>query len=326
MASLYLNEQLPTTSEQALREFDQRYLTLLSGADPTDWAARFEFQIGGPRVTFPMSAATAKFRETKAAPGTFEGMAEGSFDLKVVEYDAGHEADVYRLTTNAFEYARWQQAAAMLINAERWFVAEKLAALLEDGVNQFSQWELAFNSGSTVKFFSTAHEANPSKPGLATFSNYQASTLSPVSVTNIVAEATNMKKEIKDLNGRLMRVNPSEIWVPPAKSLGVANLINQAHLASGEDNPIFGKYKVVEIPQLTVDADDWFLVDPDLMSREGMTPLIAVSHRPSDTLALREWNESSDFFRATGKVRKGVHIWKGFSLGFPHGIRLVKGA
>ena len=316
MASLFLHEQLPTTSEAALREFDERYLLALSaGADPGDWGAEFEEKIGAPRVTFPLSFATAKFRETKAAAGTYEDMEEGSFDVTVVEYDAGHEAPLYELLNNVFRYRRWTQAPAMIAAAERWFVQEQLAAILE--ANPVCPWD-------GLALFHDSHQANPKKPGLATFDNLNAAALDPASVANLTAQMSSMKTEVKDMNGKLMRVTPTEIWLPPAKVMPVAHLLAQNHLASGETNPLFGALKIVEIPQLT-DANDWYLVDRNLIS-QGLAPLIGVSHRPSDTLALREFGEESDYFKNSGRVKKGVHIWKGFGPVFPHAIRKVAGA
>ena len=43
-------------------------------------------------------------------------------------------------------------------------------------------------------------------------------------------------------------------------------------------------------------------------------------------MGLRTWDESSDFYKATSKLKVSKHIWAGYGLLFPHAIRLIKGA
>ena len=55
MASLFTNELLPATSEEAIREFNEKYLAVISAAPAPTWADRFVIGVGAPRVTFPIS-------------------------------------------------------------------------------------------------------------------------------------------------------------------------------------------------------------------------------------------------------------------------------
>ena len=61
MSSLFVSEQLPTTSEQAIREFNEKYLAVLSAAPSPTWADRFKLGVGAPRVTFPISLMSTKY-------------------------------------------------------------------------------------------------------------------------------------------------------------------------------------------------------------------------------------------------------------------------
>lgn len=315
MASLFVNETLPTTSEEAIRQFNEKYLMLLSAAPPSDWAQRFVMGVGSPRTTFPMSLMATKFNETKEASGRFKGMEEKSFDLKVVEFDAGYEAKLLDLTTNVFAYKNWSNVPSRFVLAEQRHVASQLATLLEAGASTLSPFD-------DVNFFATTHKANPSH-GTATWSNYQG-TPAAASLANIEIEMIAMQGAVLDENGDKMQVRPNEIWLPTATYQSVANDLNQAFLASGESNPLTGQLKPVHVPELT-DADDWFLVDTDLMGR-GFDPLLAANYRPADSLGLRSYDESSDFFKDTGKIKMSAHIWHGFKLVYPHAIRLIKGA
>jgi hypothetical protein len=314
MASLYVNEQLPTTSEAAIREFNEKYLMALSAAAPSDWASRFVMSVAAPRVTFPMSFMSTKFVETKEQSGRFKGMDEKSFDLKVIEFSAGYEAKALDLQTNVFAYRNWSAVPGRFVVAEQRHIASQLAALLELGTSTTSPFD-------DVNFFSASHKANPSF-GTATWSNYQVGPLAPT-LPNIQAEMTLMRG-VKDENGDKLGVNPTEIWLPTEKFQTVSDLLNQAFLASGESNYLAGQIKPVHVPELT-DVNDWFLVDPAMMS-QGFDPMLAASYRPSDTLGLQIWDESSDFYKDTLKLKIKANIWTGFKLVFPHAIRLVKGA
>ena len=78
------------------------------------------------------------------------------------------------------------------------------------------------------------------------------------------------------------------------------------------------------MPDLT-DVNDWFLVDSKQLAM-GFDPMVAAKFMPADTLGLRFWDENSDFFKDSGKIKVSQHIWTGFRLVFPHAIRLVRGA
>lgn len=315
MTSLYVNETLPATSEEAIREFNEKYLAALSAAPPPTWSSRFTQPVGAPRITFPLSMLAAKFYETKDQGGRFKSMGEASFDVKVVEFDTGYEARALDIITNTFAYRRWGQAASAFVAAEEHHVAEELAALLETGTVGTTPWD-------DLAFFHAAHLANKFEPQLGTWGNYQAVAKDPASIANLSAEMTAMRG-VLDENGRKLGVEPGEIWLPTAKFQSVSNLLRQNMINNGESNPLLGALTPVHVPQLT-DDNDWYLVDPRIISL--VEPLIAVSYRPSATLGLRAWDESSDFYKDTGKLKVSAHIWKGFALGFPHGIRLVRGA
>lgn len=315
MTSLYTNELLPTTSEQAIREFNEKYLAVVSAAPAPSWADRFVTDVTAPRVTFPIGLMSTKFRETRDQGSRAKGMTEESFDLRVVEHDAGFEAPFLDISTNVFAYRNWMRAPERLRIAEGRHVCKQLATLLEAGTSETSPYD-------GVAFFSASHKANPADSGSGTFSNYQSSAAAPT-IANIQTEMTAMRA-VKDENGDKLGVEPDEIWLPTEKFQVVSDLLSQAFLASGESNPMLGKLKPVHVPDLT-DVNDWYLVDSKQIAM-GFDPMVAAKFLPADTLGLRFWDESSDFFKDTGKIKVSQHIWTGFRLVFPHAIRLVRGA
>jgi hypothetical protein len=325
MASLFLNEQLPTTSEAALREFDERYLAIVSAAPPSSWAQPFVMPVSAPRTTFPISIFANKFKESNTVEGTFVGMDEQSFDLTVKEFDSGVEARWFDLNNYTYAYRNWQKAPAELALAESRHVAQQLVTILEAG----NGTTLGTNPWDGLAFFSASHKSNPkvtldtSVAGVAnTWSNYQATPAAPT-LANIQAEMTAMR-DVRDTNGNKLGVEPDEIWLPTAKYQGTSDLLNQAFLASGESNYMNGKLRAVHVPELA-DVNDWYLVDSKLVAR-GFDPLIAAKFTPSPELAYRQFDTNSDFFKKTSKIRYGVHIWYGFAYALPHAIRRVVGA
>lgn len=319
MASLYSADQLPTTSEEALREFNEKYLALATVGPPPTWASPFVMTTNAPRTTFPLSTIAAKFKETRDAGGTVKSLDEKSFDLKTVEFDAGYEAKWYDLSHYAYSARNWSKAPGELVTAEARHVATNLRALLEAGTGT----TLGTCPWDDLAFFSASHLCNPFDAGVGTWSNYQSSTKDVVSITNITAEMTAMMG-VLDVNGEKLEVMPTALWVPTAKYQGTVNLLSQQMINNGETNPLAGKLKVVHVPQLT-DADDWYLVDENLMAR-GFDPLIAMKEQVDPALGLRQFDQNSDFFKSTGKIKMSQHIWYGFGYALPHAIRLVKGA
>jgi hypothetical protein len=315
MASLYTNELLPTTSEEAIRQFNEKYLAVTSAASPSDWASRFHTSTPSPRVTYPLSAMATKFLEAKENSDRFKGFEEKSFDLKVTKFHAGFEVSMFDLKTNVFAARNWSNAPGRFKVAEQRHIASKLATLLEAGTSTLSPWD-------DVNFFSATHQSNPFE-SLGTWSNYQSVAAAP-SLANIQTEMVAMQKAVKDENGDKLGAMPDEIWLPTDKFQVVSDLLNQAFLSSGESNYMMGKIKAVHVPELT-DVNDWYLVDSKLLA-QGYDPMLSVSYQEPASLGLTFWDESSDFFKDTGKIKVAQKIWTGRGLLFPHAIRKVVGA
>jgi hypothetical protein len=320
MASLFTNQTLPATSEEAIRQFDERYLAAITAAAPPGWCATFIETVGAPRVTFPMSLMSTKYNETKEQSSRFKAMHEQAFDLTVVEFDAGYEASLLDILTNTFASRNWGRAPAALADGEIKHAAKNLVKLLED-LGQLSPWD-------GLSFFNAAHRSNP-KESVAntegrknTWSNYQSVAAAPT-IANISAEMTAMR-DVRDVNGDKMGIEPNEIWLPTEKFQGTSDLLNQAMINGGDSNPLLGKIKPVHVPDLT-NVNAWYLVDTTQFAK-GVQPMIAANYRDVGSLGLRSWDESSDFFKDTGKLKMSAHIWYGFKLIFPHAIRRVVGA
>jgi hypothetical protein len=323
MATLYTHQQLPSSTQEAIRKFDEKYLALISSEAPSGWADRFVATVDSPLIKYPMSVITARFKATKEQSGLFEGLDGKSFELNVSEFDAGFEAKVFDLLTNVFEWKRWNEGPAILRDAERRHYAWNLARILEaNGTCPYDDLAL----------FHASHKSNPVKDlavvagdGRAnTFSNYQSVAADAADLTVLRTEMTAMRN-VRGPDGYKLGVNPTEIWLPTEKFEAVAQKLNQENLANGETNPMKGKLKPVEVPELT-DANDWYLVDPALIAK-GFDPMVVNKYTELDArLGMRWLDENSDHFKKTGKIAVSQHIWCGFSVLFPHAIRKVVGS
>lgn len=323
MGSLYTSELLPTTSEQAIREFEERYLAGISATPAPTWADELGdiIDVGAPRVTFPISLLSTRYVETREASSRFKTLLEQSFDLKVVEYDAGHEAKLMDLFLNVFAYRKWGEVPSRFQTAEGFHVVENLATLLED-TSQLSPWD-------GLSFFNANHKANPSGDPSSTWSNFQATPKDVLNISNITDEITLMQG-VLDENGKKMNVDPTHIMVPTQKGKKLQFLLAQNMVVIGtgtapSSNPYVGKFNVIINPQLT-DADDWYLIDQNLIRNQAVPPWVVAKFLPPADLGLRFFDESSDFFKNSGKIKVSSHIWYGFKLVFPHAIRKVTGA
>jgi len=313
---LYTSETLPTTSLAAIREFDDRYLAAMGAAKADTWADRLGALVptNSPLVTFPVSQLRTKFQRTQGESRgkTFQ---EKSFDLKSEEFDDGYEAELMKLFTQTFSYRQWQKAPAALVAAEERFRQKQIALLLEDGENA------AFLDVGK-NFFSASHYSNVFDTSLDTWSNYDAAGSDVVSVTNIQAQVVEMN-QVRDENGDFLGVAPDTILVHPSKAEPLKNLLKKEMIAESSvsvSNPYMNGFTVVPVNEFT-DLNDWYLVDSKLIGE--VAPWVSLRQTVPSSLALRVFDEASDFFKETGRLKISAHIWYGFSLALPHAIRKV---
>lgn len=328
---LYTISELPKASQDAIREFNDRYIASVGAAAPPSWSDLGDFfPVSSPMVTFPISNFALKYQQTEGE-SRFRSLEEKSFDIKVEEFDAGVEARMLDLSTKAFAYRNWLQGPARMQLAEARHRNKSLVTLLEAGASKVWGASVGNPNGiDGVNFFSASHLSNFNDPDSTTWSNYQSVAADVVSIANLKAEVTAMQG-VLDENGDKLGVDPDTILVPtakyePLKFLLAQNLMLENGTGSaGVTNPYSGKFNVIHVPEFT-DANDWYLVDSKLLASAGLPPWISMRYTVDPSLELRTWDESSDFFKNTGKIKVASHVWYGFALAFPQAIRKVVGA
>ena len=321
---LYDISKLPATSQAAIREFDDRYIASIGAAQPPTWSDLGDLiPVSAPMVTFPVSSFGLRYRQT-TGENRFRTLREGSFDVKTEEFDEGYEGELIDILSETFAYRNWLQGPSRLLIAEGRHRNRAIVTLLEAG--ESTAWPI-----DAATFFSATHLSDFTNPASTTWSNYQVNVKDVVSIPNIEAEVTIMQGAL-DENGEKVGANPDTILVPTAKFEPLKNLLAKENIldATGvttETNPYRGRFNVVHVPEFT-DVNDWYLVDSTLRASIGLPPWLALRWMipTNSALALRYYDESSDFFKDTGRIKASSHIWTGHALGFPHSIRKVKGA
>lgn len=331
MALLNPAATLPTSSQDALEIFDERYIAALAlaAAQPSGWVAELGEVHSTPQLTtrYPMARLALKYEETKNQGGRFRTIGEKDVELTVAEYDDGVEIELLKLLTNSFSARRWESAPEEMVRSEMQFRLKIIADALH------ANTELCGWDGLTL--FNDAHFANGRNSEAGTFDNLQASAKDCADLTNIEAECTFMA-EVKDENGHELGVRADTIAVPRQKFQKLANLLKQDFVPSAAGtatmtNPYSGgALNIVEMTKAgDNDANDWYLLDSKLIAR-GLVPwTLAKLEIPMpgfDALSLRRYDESSEKFRDTGKIAVSSHIYYGFKFLFPHAIRKIAGA
>lgn len=336
---LYGFDELPATSAAAIREFNDRYLAALAVSKPTGWADTLGELVptNRPMVTFPVNQLRTLYRRTEGEQ-RFKKLREASFDVKTEEFDDGYQAKVTDILYDIFAYRQWSQAPSRLVNAEAQFRHLQVAALLSAGTS--------IPCVDKQNFFSATHPANivdPTVPG--TWSNYQST------ATNVLGsqatgntgvfvsdylqrEVTAGQTSVLDENGQLLGWDPDTIVVPmdyaePLR-VGLANerlFAFNGTAAAAVENVYKGRFNIVPVKEFSMASGttaDWYLIDSKLV-KEGIAPWVALRQTMPTSLALRVYDESSDFFKDTGDIKMSSHIWYGFALALPHAIRRIKG-
>ena len=73
--------------------------------------------------------------------------------------------------------------------------------------------------------------------------------------------------------------------------------------------------------------NDWYLVDSKLRASTGMVPFVSLEYTtPDPLLALRTYDQTSDYFKDTGRIRCRAMSGRGTHFAFPQTIRRVVGA
>lgn len=320
--SLFVSETLPTTSADAIREFNERYLAGLSAAPVPTWASEFG-DVGdtsSPDVTYPVGMLAGKYQETKG-DSRFSTLEEREIRVKVSEFDIGYEAKLMDLQTKVYAYRKWNETPALFLRQEERHINRNIVGLLENAALT-TAWD-------GLAFFHATHLANGTAASGGTFGNLDTVPSDPTDIADLTEQVIAFQS-VKDENGEKFGASPTDILLPTNAYQHVVNVLAQQQLISengaGVTNPFLGKFNLVHVPELNDQGTwHWYMVDRNLIRNSGVPPWGALKFRPSADLGLRFWDENSDFFKDNSRIKVSSHVWHGFALLFPHGIRKIVG-
>jgi len=327
MALLNLGTTLPASSRDALERWEERYNAAKLLAQPGTWVSELGdlSTTGALETKYPMTMLALKYLEAKKSEPSFETIGEKSCDLAISEYQAGIAIEAIKLYTNVFAAAKWDASPAQFVQAEGQFIAKLIADALVANT-QTCGWD-------DLALFHDSHLCKGDDASSATFDNLQASAKDVVSIANIEAEFTLMK-EVLDVNGDALGVQPDTIAVPRQKHRGLVNLLKQNLIASAAGtatvtNPFAdGTINIVEITPLT-DVNDWYIFDSKLIANGAPPWVVAKLSLPSpgfNALSLCYHDETSEMFKRSRKLGVDSRIFFGSKFLYPHAIRKVAGA
>lgn len=331
MALLNPATTLPSSSQDALEIFDERYIAAVGVVQPQTWVDELGEVHTTPALStkYPLASLALKFQETKAFEGRFKTIGEREVELTVAEFDEGVEIDLLKLLTNTFSAQLWNQAPARLLKAEQMFKLKLIADALVANTATCG-WD-------GLALFHDTHFANGVDATNGTFDNLQATTKDVADLSVLEAEITLMA-EVLDEQGDPLGVVPDTIVVPRQKGQKLKNLLKQDFVPSAAApvagvttmrNPYNGADLNVVVANQLTDNNDWYLIDSKLVAA-GLVPWtvakLALQQPGFDALCLRRWDENSDQFKKTGKIAVSQHIYYGSKFLFPHAIRKIAGA
>ncbi len=321
MGSISDNELLPTSVQDAIRMFDYRYEASVDQLPPEAWAEQLGDKVttDKPLVRFPIGLFTGEYTEFKGDIRTDE-LEDRYADVKTKEYQKGYEVPAIDLLTNPIRGRQWARVPGQFVLAETRFQNALVAAALNAGTSAVNFWD----SGN---FFATTHPADPQKAASSTWSNYQAGAVDleefdPAQADSIVNEVAAMQL-IPGIDGLPLDIDPDVLMVPASKYERVKVAYGKQFLASGENNPYFNRFRIVKNPLIT--ATTAYLIDTKVMASVGVPPWAIVEYVPpgplGQALRMRWFDESTDFFLNTGRLKVSSHLHYSAALLFPHAIR-----
>ena len=322
-------ETYGSASQRAVEEFRTEYMVELA-ALPADWVGEFGDVLPGGSLkdTYPLDFSSVEFQERKAQNAAAETPQSAEISVSKREFRAAKMGDWDRIMRGDFAYLRsWQQGAAQMARGRAKLRASLVTTLLEAN----GAWAVSteFPSGlDGENFFSASHLVNPFK-GADTFSNYQG-TAAPLNANNLTAEKANMLL-VPFFDGLHFAEPATDVLVPTVLSeaarllLTVQDIILDSTGKAGVRNEHYQSgFGYTAAPQL---AGSGATANYYLMSRGiigmGFVPWVVAEDGEEEVL---EWNQDSEFYKNTGKIKIEMKTFTAAALLWPHGIRLVAGS
>lgn len=320
---------LTRDAQLALTEFSDAFLASLAVADPADnWAIRLGYEHKS------MSLAT-RFPIPMSAPGFVERTGDDRLrslyerTLGVIPKSWVDGVQILKEVLQAPDFLGWgEEPSRIAVEAAR-HPNSIVAAMLE--ANPLTDVYREENEGgatlSTLHLFEAAnHLINPVEPDLGNFGNITAVSGGSINASLIKTLKAKFRKRV-GLNGKPMGLRFDTLIVPAAREEEALDffqsdnlilaVLNGATPVGGvpTNNRHKGTVTVVVADELT-DEDKLYALD----SRSPNKSWVVQSMGTPEEIT---FDESSDFYKNTGKLAKKFILRAGVSAALPHAIELV---
>ena len=317
-------QEFGATSQRALENFDEQYSAALVSM-PAVWTSILGDVISGGSLkdTYPVALNALKYRLDAGKPTTFDTKVK---EISIVKrtFSAGAEAEAKRIRLGDFAYSRtWSMTPAAMARARMFLHNRLVADALEANATCFDG----------VAFFSASHPVNAFDSSIkyhssATWSNLQ-SVATPLTEANLTQEKAAFKMT-PGPDGEELGLEPTHVLVPTSLDDKAYNMISvQDLITSGSTNttgtvrnPHFKSGIVnVRAPELagTDTTANWYLVS---LTMPDIIPWI-LSEGDEELLT---YDESSDYYKDTGRIKVVSKLDIEAALVHPHCIRKITGA
>lgn len=326
------------SSQIALINWRLEYNTSLASM-PRVWAETLGDVLPGNSLKddYPVAFDALKYSEKKSEAAAAKTTLVKDIAVTKREWNVAAEAELRRILMGDFAYIQsWQRKAEQMARARTFLRNNVTADVIATGETA------ATCQLDGQAFFSATHKVNPfdanikTRGGSATWSNLQ-SVAAPLSAANLTAQKT-IFKQTPGPDGQELGLEATHVLVPTCLDELAYNLMSvQDLILSGVldgagggtmgtiKNPHFNSGMTkVRAPELLGSADtaDWYLLSSTAFQM-GLFPWVLAENSAEE---LTIWDETSDYFKDTRriKVQSGVLLEVAFL--FPHGIRKIKGA
>lgn len=338
-------DELGASSQIALQTFGLEYNLALASA-PSPWAEVVGRRLpdGSLKTTYPINFRALRFQERTATNAAAGQPLNADVEVKKKEFFEGQMLELKRLRQGDFAYVQsWGQLAGDLARARLALGNELVTALIEAGTSGY--WGQTASQATGIDgqaFWSDDHMVNPFDAsmelrGSATWSNYQSSA-KPLTAANLTAQKS-LAKQVAAPDGREVNIKYDGILLPSALEETAVNLLTVQQVVlnaastlegvsdvfGGVTNPHFQSGLQITTGQELAGTDataNYYLYSREGIAR-GLFPWV-ISEDPTEEL--RQWDETSDFYKGSGFIKWESHVWLNAVLLFPHAIRYVKGA
>ncbi len=322
---MIINQHLSAEAQRALEEFSTEFDAAFVGVEPeSQWGVRYgnantnRFQ---KTWTIPVSA--AGFRRV-SGDGVFRTLAHRAVSLVPELFEDGVEEE--KRVIESPEFFGWNQQPANIAVEARRQPNKLVAEMLEANQNLDFYADRKQRLASTIPLFSDSHPVNVFDTSYGTFDNTGTDFSGTFNAT-LLREVQNYFRTLLQPNGEKFRLSAKKVLVPSERYQEIWEflrtnlmlspaLVGGANTQESADNLYRGEVELVHCSELT-DPNNIYFLDSDVSAPK---PWVVSTGGAPEMIV---YDESSDYYKSTGRIAFKVKIEGGAAGCLPHSILRV---